>query len=332
MSILNPIPQSKDIVIIQRNYANTQYDETHISGSNKIIYIDNSGYINADDSASFYSLYPPPGGSGGTSISASWASQSLSASWANRSISSSITPFNGDRVIKRNDPNFVGINVGGNNIVSFLNNFFFPFIPATISIDSGVIYETGSLQNIITNVIITANDEITYPTSSLKRDGLLITSSNVPPLTFTYTDNNITSDHSYIGYCQTDNSGSPVIISSEIKTVTFLYPFFYGLSSIAGLEGNTLYTSLTKDITSFGNKAYVFNGISTYIYFAYPSSYIDLVHVLDPNLFQVLSSLEYSASVSVTSSGLTNNWNNLYKVYKWKTIADFNGNYQFKFS
>ncbi len=313
------VPNSLESVHVQRTSDNLFYEQVNVSGSDLIIYHDSDGVLNADKISVWATKY----GFGSTVVSASWASSS---------ISSSITPFNGNRAIKRNDPNFAGINVGGTNVVAFLNNFFFPFISATMAIDSSVIYETGSLQNITTNVVITANDELIYPTSSLTRDGLYITRSGIPPLTYTYTDNNITSDHSYIGYCQTDNSGSPAIISSGTRTITFLYPFLYGLSAVNGLEGTTLYTTLTKDITSFGNKAYIFNGTSTYIYFAYPSSYTELVHVLDPNLFQVGSSLEYSASVPVTSSGLTNNWKSLYKVYKWKTIADFSGNYQFQFS
>lgn len=55
---MDTTPNSKDLVIIQRSDTNNGYLETHISGSNLILYVDNNGHINADYSASFYSLFP----------------------------------------------------------------------------------------------------------------------------------------------------------------------------------------------------------------------------------------------------------------------------------
>lgn len=90
MPISNPNPQQRDVVIYQRDDTNSYWGEAHISGSNLIFYIDAQGHINADTSASFYSLFPPSGGGGGGSgttlvtgglypITSSWA---ISASWA----------------------------------------------------------------------------------------------------------------------------------------------------------------------------------------------------------------------------------------------------------
>ena len=76
MAIANTNPNAKDVVILQRDDTNSQYNETHISASSAIIYLDSDGHVNVDDSSSFYALFPPPGGisSGG---SASWASSSI---------------------------------------------------------------------------------------------------------------------------------------------------------------------------------------------------------------------------------------------------------------
>ena len=84
MPISNTNPWPKDVVIIQRDDLNSQYNETHISASDVILYIDSAGHINADHSASFYALYPVP-----TATSASWASASIfstSGSWSSASI------------------------------------------------------------------------------------------------------------------------------------------------------------------------------------------------------------------------------------------------------
>ena len=90
MPISNFNPYPLDVVIIQRDSTNGYYGEVHISGSDRIIYIDHFGNLNADDSASFYATYPPPQGGliiGATySITSSW---SVSSSWAGQSFSSS---------------------------------------------------------------------------------------------------------------------------------------------------------------------------------------------------------------------------------------------------
>lgn len=264
-------------------------------------------------------------------ISASWApGSSVTSSYSQ---TSSITVFNGNRAIKRNDPDFVGINVGGTDVVSFLNNFFFPFIGATVSINSGTSYfETGSAPTITINGAVTPNDELIFGTGSVLRDSLVFATMSVPPYPYSFNDTTVSSSHTYQTFVQVDNNGSPTLINSSTKTISFIYPFLYGLSSTIGLSGNTLYTTLTKDITPVGNKTYNFSGNVVYIYVAYPSSYADLIHIYDPNLFDILTSFEYSGSVPVTSSGLVNNWTNTYKVYRLKTLADPSGNYQFRFS
>ena len=94
MPISNSSPQQKDVVIIQRNSTNEYYGETHISGSKLIFYTDSSGYINADESASFYTIFPPPETGGLTpgstyQITSSWA---ISSSWASQSLSASCAP------------------------------------------------------------------------------------------------------------------------------------------------------------------------------------------------------------------------------------------------
>lgn len=316
-------PSRLESAHVQRDKTNSYYEQVNITGSDLVIYHDETGSLTADKIGVWATKYGI--GIGGVSVSSSWASQSLS---------SSIIPYNGNRSIKRDDPDFQGINVGGNDVVTFLDNFFFPFVSATIAINSGTTYyETGSIQNIATTATITANDEITFGSGSIRKNGTSIfTALTIPPLSFAYTDNGVMVDNSYVGYAQTDNDGSPTVIASAVETVTFVYPFFYGLSSTVGLSGNSLYTTLTKDISPFGNKTQTFTGTNTYLYFAYPDSYIDLVHVLDPNLFQVLTSFEYSASVPVTSSGVAVDWSSSYKVYRWKTLADFTGgSYQFNY-
>ena len=94
MAITNPAPQTKEIVILQRNDTNDFYQEIHVSGSLVIPYLNADGYLDFDTSQSFYTVFPPFGGSSISSDSASWSSESLfsfyssaslSASWASQS-------------------------------------------------------------------------------------------------------------------------------------------------------------------------------------------------------------------------------------------------------
>ena len=284
------------------------------------------------------SLYVTNGITASVSDTASWALQSLSSSY---SLSSSFaisasqadTSYNGNRSIKRSG--YIGINVGGTTLQQFVENFFFPFIPATVAIASSgtTYYETGSTQTFSIASSITANDETTFGSSSIKRDSAVwnTTGSSIlgTPLSFTFADS-ISSSHTYQTFVQTDNNGSPIVINSSTKTATFIYPYLYGTSAIPDLSGTALYTGLSgKSITTQGTKTFNYNSSVVYMYFCYPASYDDITSIKDPNLLQVFNSIGYSGSVPVTSSGLTNNWSLLYKVYRTKLVASMNGNFIF---
>jgi hypothetical protein len=56
---LTPQVSLKDVVFIQRSDDNSFYGEAHISGAKMIFYLDDTGHINADESGSFYTVFPP---------------------------------------------------------------------------------------------------------------------------------------------------------------------------------------------------------------------------------------------------------------------------------
>jgi hypothetical protein len=99
---------SKDIVFIQRDDANTLYRQVNISASNAVFYVDADGHLSASKVATFPHTWPSSsnsitssyaftssyalnalGGSSDTSLSASWASSSISSSYAELASSSS---------------------------------------------------------------------------------------------------------------------------------------------------------------------------------------------------------------------------------------------------
>lgn len=359
--MLDDTPNKLESVWIQRNTENQYYEEINISGSDLIVYHSSSGEIQADKISVWAAKYGLGGGTGGTTVKVSATdtvagylsgsklipgnnvSFSISNPGGNESLvihstgggtsdTASYMAFDGNRPITRNDPSWQGVNVGTDNVVNFLDKFFFPFNAATISINSGTTYyETGSSQNISINGSVTSNSETVFGSGSVRRNG--IDWYTFPSASsYSTTDTGVSSSQVYQTLMQVGNNGSPTLINSSVKSVAFIYPFLYGMSPTAGLSGTALYTALSKDVSLFGNKTYSLTGFVQYIYFAYPATNPDLVHVLDPNLFDMISSFELTSSVPVTSSGLTTNWNATYKVYQLHLQADPFGNYQFKFS
>ena len=107
--------------------------------------------------------------------------------------------------------------------------------------------------------------------------------------------------------------------TSPTRTVTAVYPVLYGVSATDLTATGDPYTALTKLVQAEGNKAVNMNG-SGFIYYAVPSTWTDvnLSAIFDGNGFNVTPSFT-SSTVSVTSSGLTNNWTLNYTIYKLNT-------------
>jgi hypothetical protein len=301
------ITNKLDAVFVQRTGENEYYEQINISGSNSIVYLNENGVIDVDRISDWATKYGI--GSGGSSDTASYV------------------PFNGDRAITRNDPDFLGLNVGGESTVEFLNNFFFPFLASTMTLSSigTTLRETGSGHTVPLSGTITGNSETIFEsTGSVFKGGVLYAPFNSGS-TYSITPNDIvtgssgTSSYSYQSRIWVDNNGSPGFIYSNTRTVSYIFPYLYGTSPIEGLSGTTLYNELTKSVSNQGDKTgIVMGGLGVYIYFCYPDSYPDLTSIKNPSLLEFISAFEYSGSVPVTSSGagLAVDWMRNYKVYR----------------
>lgn len=265
----------------------------------------------------------------GSALSSESSSYSLSSSFA----ANAFIPYNGDRPIRRSG--YIGLNVGGDDLEEFIENFFFPFMPATITINSTTLnYETGSQQTINLTGNLTANDETSFYTGSVMKNGGITVSTLPSASSYSVNDVNISASYVYRTYFRVGYDGVPGNISSSTKTVNFNYPYLYGTSSTTNLTGSALYQSLLKDFTSTGystNKTYNIVGVATFIYFAYPSG-SRLVSIRDPNNFEILGSFQLTSSAQVTSSGLFSDWKNNYTIYRLALAANPGGNFSFNFS
>lgn len=256
---------------------------------------------------------------------------------SSNSLTSSTVPFDGNRSITRNDPVWQGVNVGGTTVTEFLNNFFFPFVPATVTlslIPSTTVYEIGNDPSPVIRVNVTANDETLFESGSVRKDGVntwTITKPVLPATNYDNTDSNITTGHYYQAYVSASNNGTPGLVSSNTSTIYFVYPYFWGITATAGLSGTSLYTGLTKTIQREDTDQTIsFTGTAVYIYYCFPDGqgYSDVSAIYDPNNFEV-KSLFTKTIESVTSTGLTTDWTQNYVVYRLTLLSNPNGNYRF---
>lgn len=270
-----------------------------------------------------------PAGSSGTS-----GTQGFQGPLGPQGDGSASLAFNGNRAIKRSP--FIGLNVGGTDVVQFLNNFFFPFQPATLNLNSGTTYvEVGTLNNVTVSGSISMNDEVTTTGGYVNKNGVTWHTFGTSP-TFSYGDSGLLAvspvNFSYQAFVTAANNGSPTILSSGVKTLSYIYPTLYGLStSDLSTGGISLYNGMTKSIAPASNSTINMAGSGVYIYYAYPMSYGALSSILDPNGFNITSSFDIFTNVMVTSSGLYNNYTTLYRIYKLRTLASPGGLFKFNF-
>lgn len=84
------------------------------------------------------------------------------------------------------------------------------------------------------------------------------------------------------------------------SSVSFIIPYYYGVSADASLTDPT---TLTEDLSSKGNKTYKFTANEKYFYLAYDYSYGSLTSILDATGFENLGNFTKVGKVTVTKNG-----------------------------
>jgi len=106
---------------------------------------------------------------------------------------------------------------------------------------------------------------------------------------------------------------------SDVKTITFIHPYFYGVSDTNTFDN---FDTLTKGIETEGDKELEFTADNQYICFAYDVTYDDLTSILDESGFENLTVFERRL---ITVNGVA------YKMYITNTpVTCTNFNYIFK--
>lgn len=214
--------------------------------------------------------------------------------------------FNGNRIISAQVAGFQGLQPGGNDVVTFLNNVFYPFTQANIQLNSFPIQELGKS-------IFNINYQGTITTGSLNL-GLDINNwtpfannAEFPPVVATPSTNfntivnfgsplSNTVSNCFVRINTKNQAGNVITLNSNIQSIIFEAPTFAGsgidnlqnniqnmkavLSGQNPLGGNNGKT-VTQKPSSFPVQVYTNNN---WFYFVYPSGWGPLSRISNPQL------------------------------------------------
>lgn len=116
------------------------------------------------------------------------------------------------------------------------------------------------------------------------------------------------------------NSPLPAGSKSAAKTLTFIQPYYYGVSNSASVSD---FTGLTENVTAKGQKTFNYTTNNQYMVFAYDASYGNLKTILDGNGFDVTGGW--------TKSSLTVNGFSYYVYVSNSPTTDTNAPFTFKY-
>jgi hypothetical protein len=209
--------------------------------------------------------------------------------------------FSGNRPITANVIGFKDVAPGGNDVITFLNNVFYPFISATISLNSFGVRELGvPFNNIPFTVNITQNSETGISNLQFLNNGSVFQTfagtpsfgSNTYSSTLSLTANSNLAASVRIN----NNNNNPQQITGLSTLVQFEAPTFAGsgidnlqnnpvnikaiLSGQNSLGGNNGKTVM-QEPSSFQVQVYTNNN---WFYIVYPSGWGDLSRIANPQL------------------------------------------------
>ena len=175
----------------------------------------------------------------------------------------------------------------------------------SITLSSNVVREVGN------NFTVTTATFTATPNSPAGNYPQIVgfTGSNASTGDFIYYlgDNPLGANNSLsLGGSRTLNRTSPGVVTLEVnatdpvdeiplgisRTITYVYPIYYGMSEIDYSTSGDPSGSLTTLVEAKGTKSLSISGTLKYVYFAAPTSYGNLTSIKDGNQFEVLSSFK----------------------------------------
>lgn len=225
-------------------------------------------------------------------------------------------PFVGSRVIKRVDwP--LNFNPQANDVTTFLNRVFYPFTPATISLNSYTLKELGTtFSNIPYTGNITQNDEVPNGITSLQflRNGTVIHTIPSPTFgSFNYQSSiSLNTTSTLAARVNTNNDGSPTQIVAS-QTVDFEAPMYFGAGA-PGMEELQIKAVLTKQLERRSDKVRTFNADNQKLYIVIPITWGLFTSIKDPSNFENIAGWSSRIREFTLANGVTKQ-----NYYIWET-------------
>jgi hypothetical protein len=202
------------------------------------------------------------------------------------------TIFNGNRSITANVLGLKDLTPGGNDVSTFLNNVFYPFSQATLTLNNfNTIYELGTtLGNVnFIGTIITGSLNINQLTNLQGFiDGVSRPDPVTPSVNFNFpVQVNLTNTSTNVTVkANSRNQENQIVqITSEPKTIHFEAPFYFGVG-FGNLTPVQIQSQLTKRVELKSDKVLSYLASNNQkLYFAYPQSWGSLLEIRDQNGF-----------------------------------------------
>jgi hypothetical protein len=245
------------------------------------------------------------------------------------------TSFNGNRQITANVQGFLGVNPGGNDVVSFLNNVFYPFISGSITLNGFAVQELGTT-TVSIPFVGTINTGSLSLTGFTNVEGYVNNVGRLPLLipvvqNFNWSvgvNLNATSSNVYIKATGVNQNNTPIQIQSNTQSITFEAPYYWGSGQDNLTSTQITGAPRTKVVSSRPNPiTLTYNTVNSRFWLAYPSGWGALTSIIDPNNFNITSSFTGSGMLLNLVNGSTHP----YLVYK-SLVNSTNSNFQIRFN
>jgi len=128
------------------------------------------------------------------------------------------------------------------------------------------------------------------------------------------------------------NPETGAIIAPSARTLTYIYPIYYGMTATnyatSGNINSSVGSGITKLLETRGTKTVPINGVDKYVYFAYPAIYGNLTSIKDGNGFELIQ--DYT---KYTRNQDGDSWSSIsYNIYRSPTITSVNPSQNFIFT
>lgn len=238
--------------------------------------------------------------------------------------------YNGNRVVSRVPT--VGVNLGATTFRQWLDWWYIANATApTLSMNaiSPTLVEVGTSNNYTLSGSLT--NPCTYTITSRDVDGnSWFGTSYSQAVTFAPTSVTSKTYTATAGWNDTGTICAPGAASgtaSASRSTQSVFPVLWGMSATSYTGGSVPYNIWSKRITTEGNQTgLTMTGTNMFMYILIPKSWSDftVLSIIDHNGFNVTPSFT-AYDVSVTSTGLVNNWTQNYKLYKLNTLTTASG-------